>query len=175
MEGTSDESSRARLIIVVAPNVIFFLTLIIAIILTMIFSLPWFLFPGMNLLQLPRLIELILGQILVILCVGLEAWGVSSLSMNRAQGTEIGAAESSLVTTGAYAYCRHPVTLGFAFATPGFAFVFDFVPLLINTVLFTPIMIALVFYEERELLKRFGDEYSSYQKRVPMLIPRRRS
>jgi protein-S-isoprenylcysteine O-methyltransferase Ste14 len=95
--------------------------------------------------------------------------------MNRAQGSEIGAAESSLITTDAYAYCRHPVTLGFAFATPGFALVFDFVPLLINTILFTPIMIALVFYEERELVKRFGDEYISYQKRVPMLIPRRRN
>ena len=94
--------------------------------------------------------------------------------MNRAQGTEIGAEESSLITSGAYAYCRHPVTLGFAFATPGFALVFDFVPLLINTFLFTPIMIALVFYEERELVKRFGEECKSYQKRVPMLIPRRR-
>lgn len=94
--------------------------------------------------------------------------------MNRAQGGEIGAVESTLVTTGAYAYCRHPVTLGFVFATPGFALVFDFVPLMINTILFTPIMIALLVYEEGELLKRFGDEYRSYQKRVPLLIPRRR-
>jgi protein-S-isoprenylcysteine O-methyltransferase Ste14 len=174
VEESEGQSSRARLIIVVAPNVIFFVTLFIAILLTILFSLPWFLFPGMNLLQLPRLFELILGQILVILCVGLEAWGVSSISMNRAQGSEIGSADSSLITTGAYAYCRHPVTLGFAFATPGFAFVFDFVPLLINTVLFTPIMIALLFYEERELLKRFGDEYRTYQNSVPLLIPRRR-
>ena len=174
MEDTNEESSRARFLIVVAPNLVFFVTLIIAILLTFQFSLPWFLFPGMNLLQLPRLFELILGQILVILCVGLEAWGVSSISMNRAQGSEIGASESSLITAGAYAYCRHPVTLGFAFATPGFALVFDFVPLLINTILFTPIMIALVFYEERELVKRFGNAYRSYQQKVPMLIPRRR-
>ena len=174
MEEIEAESSRARFIIVVAPNVIFFVTLFIAITLTMIFSLPWFILPGMNLLQLPRLFELILGQILVILCVGLEAWGVSSLSINLAQGTEIGATESSLVTTGAYTYCRHPVTLGFVFATPGFALVFDFVPLLINTLLFTPIMVALLLYEENELLKRFGDEYKSYQKKVPLLIPRKR-
>ena len=174
MDEPKEESARARFIIVAAPNLIFFVTLLISILMVMQFALPWFLFPGMNLLQLPRLIELILGQILVILCVGLEAWGVSSISMDRAQGSEIGAAESSLITTGAYAYCRHPVTLGFAFATPGFALVFDFVPLLINTFLFTPIMIALVYYEERELVKRFGDEYKSYQKRVPMLIPCRR-
>lgn len=173
MEGSKKESAKTRFIIVVAPNLMFFVTLFISVLYVLNFSLPWFLFPGTTLLQLPRLIELILGQIFVILCVGLEAWGVSSISMKRAQGGEIGAAESSLITTGAYAYCRHPVTLGFVFATPGFALVFDFIPLLINTVLFTPIMIALLSYEERELVKRFGDEYRKYQQSVPMLIPRR--
>ncbi|MFX1485082.1 MAG: methyltransferase family protein, partial [Promethearchaeota archaeon] len=135
---------------------------------------PWFFFPGMDVLQLPRLMELIVGQVLVILCVGLMAWGVGSIGLNRAEGGQIGDRESSLVTSGAYAYCRHPVTLGFVFGTPGFALVFDFVPLLINAVLFTPIMIALLFYEERELLQRYGEEYEAYRKIVPFLIPRRR-
>ncbi|MFW9967732.1 MAG: methyltransferase family protein [Candidatus Thorarchaeota archaeon] len=78
------------------------------------------------------------------------------------------------MTTGAYSYCRHPVTLGFACATPGFVLVFDFAPLLINAIFFTPIMIALLFYEERELVNRFGGEYERYKAEVPMLIPRRR-
>ncbi|MHA3964357.1 MAG: methyltransferase family protein [Candidatus Thorarchaeota archaeon SMTZ1-45] len=174
MEEFKEESLRARFIIVIVPNLIFFVTLIISILLVLQLSLPWFLFLGMELLQLPRLIELIVGQVFVILCVGLEAWGVTSISMNRAQGSDIGVKGSSLVTTGAYSYCRHPITLGFAFGTPGFGLVFDFVPLLINSVLFIPIMIALLIYEERELLNRFGNEYMVYKQRVPLLIPRKR-
>ncbi len=165
---------RDRLVIVIGPNVVFFVTLIISMLLVLQFAAPWFLFPGMDVLRIPRLTELILGQILMILCVGLIAWGVASISLNRAQGIEIGVNGSSLVTTGAYAYCRHPVTLGFVFGTPGFGLVFDFVPLLINAILFTPIMIALLFYEERELLNRFGDEYEAYRRLVPFLIPKRR-
>lgn len=123
---------------------------------------------------MPRLVELVIGLVLVILCVGLEVWGVASISLSRAQGTEIGALESALVTTGAYAYCRHPITLDFAFGTPGFALVFDFIPLLVNTLIFTPIMFALPFYDERELLRRFGQEYELYRSNVPLLVPRMR-
>jgi protein-S-isoprenylcysteine O-methyltransferase Ste14 len=166
-----EQSSRDHFVIVIAPNLLFFVTLFISILVVIQFPIPWLLFPEMNVLQLPRLIELSLGLIFVILCVGLEAWGVASISLSRAQGTEIGMPESSIVTTGAYAYCRHPVTLGFAFATPGFALVFDFVPLLINAILFTPIMIGLLFYEERELVNRLGKEYEKYKEKVPMLIP----
>lgn len=173
--GASEVSSqRDRLVIVAGPNIVFFAALMVSILIVIQFSLPWLLFPGMDVIQIPRLIELILGQILVILCVGLEAWGVASISLSRAQGNEIGVDDSSLVTTGAYAYSRHPVTLGFAFGTPGFALVFDFVPLLVNAILFTPIMIAILAYEEKELLKRFGEEYEIYRNQVPFLMPRRR-
>ncbi len=162
------------MIIVVGPNVVFFVTLIVSILLVYLLSLPWFLLPGMDVLHLPRLMELFLGQILMILCVGLMAWGVASISLSRARGGEIGDDEASLVTTGAYAYCRHPVTLGFVFGVPGFALVFDFVPLLVNAVLFIPIMIAFLFYEEKELLRRFGEEYEAYRRLVPLLVPKRR-
>ncbi|MFX0046295.1 MAG: methyltransferase family protein [Candidatus Hermodarchaeota archaeon] len=174
MGESKETSQRDRSIIVIGPNVIFFVTLAISILLVYLLSLPWFLFPGMDVLQIPRLMELILGQMLMILCVGLIAWGVASISIGRARGGEIGAEEASLVTTGAYAYSRHPVTLGFVFGAPGFALVFDFVPLLINAILFIPIMIAFLFYEERELLQRFGEEYEAYRRQVPFLLPRRR-
>ncbi|MFX1263283.1 MAG: methyltransferase family protein [Promethearchaeota archaeon] len=174
MGESKEQSSRDRLIIVIAPNIIFFVTLSISILIVIQFSIPWLLFPEMNVLHLPRLIELTFGLIFVILCVGLEAWGVASIGISRAQGAEIGMPESSIVTTGAYAYSRHPVTLGFAFGIPGFALVFDLMPLLINAILFIPIMIGLLFYEERELVNRLGEEYERYKEEVPMLIPKRR-
>ena len=63
MEESKEQSSRDRLIIVIAPNVIFFVTLLFAILIVIQFSLPWLLFPDMNVLQLPRLVELALGLV----------------------------------------------------------------------------------------------------------------
>jgi protein-S-isoprenylcysteine O-methyltransferase Ste14 len=101
-------------------------------------------------------------------------WGVTSMGRKRAQGDEINRSRrsSQLVTTGAYSYCRHPQTLGFILATPAIALLFDFVPLLIVAIIFTPLQLALLGYEEIELLRRFGDSYGKYREAVPFLIPR---
>ena len=79
------------------------------------------------------LVELLLGQVLAVFAMIFIVWGVISLGLDRVEGKEIGytSSTSTLVTTGAYAYCRHPITLGFALATSGFALTFDFVPLLL--------------------------------------------
>ena len=121
-------------------------------------------------------IELFGGMILLILAVMFIVWGVISLGLQRAQGSELGSSKrgSSLITTGAYAFCRHPQTLGFIFATPAFALIFDFVPLLIVALLYTPLLLALLGYEEVDLLRRFGDSYGVYRETVPFIIPRRK-
>lgn len=165
---------RDYLVIVIGPNVIFFITLLISLILVSQLNLPWFLFSGLITHEMTRVVELILGQVLMILCVGLITWGVASIGVNRARGNEIGKQDSSLITTGVYEYSRHPITLGFALGSFGIALVFDFIPLLVNAVVFTPIMIGLLFYEERELLNRFGEEYETYRRLTHFLIPRRK-
>lgn len=172
----SPRSSRgSRIIIVILPNVLFFVVLAIALILTWYFSqIPWQLLSGASLLFPWRFIEVFVGQILMILAVMFIVWGVTSMGRKRAQGAEIGYSRrtSTLVMDGAYSYCRHPQTLGFIFATPAFALTFDFVPLIIATIIFTPLMLALLGYEEIELLRRFGDNYAKYQEVVPFIIPR---
>lgn len=169
---------RARIIIVILPNVLYFVILAIAIILNWYLNLliPWQLLPGAS-LAFPwpwRFVQLLLGTILLIFAVVFVVWGVTSLGRQRAQGDEIGIHRrtSKLIATGAYAYCRHPQILGFIFATPALALMFDFVPLLIVTLLYTPLLLALLGYEEVELLRRFGDSYAQYRETVPFIIPR---
>ncbi len=179
MTETSRQGLRLRIVIVFLPNILYFVILAIAIILTWMFpQIPWQLLPGASLLfPWPlRFIELFGGMILLILAVMFIVWGVISLGLQRAQGSELGSSKrgSSLITTGAYAYCRHPQTLGFIFATPAFALIFDFVPLLILALLYTPLLLALLGYEEVELLRRFGDSYGVYRETVPFIIPRRK-
>tara|TARA_R110002074_G_scaffold399845_1_gene593900 strand:+ start:1661 stop:2404 length:744 start_codon:yes stop_codon:yes gene_type:complete len=69
-----------------------------------------------------------------------------------------------------YGLVRHPIMLGFIiaiWAAPTMSLghlVFAFA-----TTLY--ILIALHFFEERDLLKVIGTEYADYRRRVPMLIP----
>ncbi len=173
----SGRSRGSRIIIVLLPNILYFVILITAIFLTWFFTqLPWQSLPGAGLLfPWPwRFLELLGGTILLILAVMFIVWGVTTLGLARAQGSEIGTNHrtSTLLTTGAYAYCRHPQTLGFIFATPAFALLFDFVPLLIVALIYTPLQLALLGYEEFELLHRFGERYTNYRETVPFIIPR---
>ncbi len=79
-----------------------------------------------------------------------------------------------LITNGLYAYIRNPMFLG------GFLFLLGLGVLLGSlslTFIFMPLLIVLyVFYvkavEEKEMEKKFGQEYLEYKKRVPMFIPR---
>jgi protein-S-isoprenylcysteine O-methyltransferase Ste14 len=169
--------SKGQAIIVILPNILYFVILVIAILLTWYFpQIPWQLLPGTSLLYPWRFVELLGGTIFLILAVMFIVWGVTSLGRERAAGSEIGSSRrsSKLVMSGAYAYCRHPQTLGFILATPAFALMFDFVPLLIVALVFTPLQLALLGYEEVELLRRFGDPYGTYREAVPFIIPRRK-
>jgi protein-S-isoprenylcysteine O-methyltransferase Ste14 len=167
--------SKGQAIIVILPNILYFVIVVIAILLTWYLpQIPWQLLPGASLLNPWRFIELLGGTILLIFAIMFIVWGVISLGRDRAQGGEIGLSRrtSTLVTGGAYSYCRHPQTLGFILATPAFALMFDFVPFLIIAILFTPLQLALLGYEEVELLRRFGDTYGTYREAVPFIIPR---
>jgi len=75
-----------------------------------------------------------------------------------------------LVTTGIYGCMRHPMHLGLLFfplavgliaGSP--SFILFFAPL---EALF--ILVMLKFYEEPEAIRKFGEEYRAYQRRVSM-------
>lgn len=78
---------------------------------------------------------------------------------------------SELVTTGPYAFVRHPIYTGILFAVLGTA--------IVRWNLWSAVVFPIVFLyfvyaarsEERSLTGRFSTEYPDYMKRTKMLVP----
>ena len=116
-----------------------------------------------------------LGLSIPLLILGWLISGWPVVAFSRAGGTPVPFnPPPRLITNGLYAYIRNPMFLG------GFLFLLGLGVLLGSlslTFIFTPVLIVLyVFYvkavEEKEMEKKFGQEYLEYKKRVPMFIPR---
>jgi protein-S-isoprenylcysteine O-methyltransferase Ste14 len=83
--------------------------------------------------------------------------------------------ENRLATQGPYACVRHPQYTGFFLVMFGEGVVHW--PTVFSLAAFPIVVAAYVLLarkEEREMVRRFGDDYVQYQERVPMLLPHRR-
>jgi protein-S-isoprenylcysteine O-methyltransferase Ste14 len=80
--------------------------------------------------------------------------------------------EGKLVTTGIYAYIRHPQYTGFIVMTLGLLVHWATIPLLIMWPILTTQYYRLAQREERDMEIEFGDTYRTYKHNVPMFIPR---
>jgi len=98
------------------------------------------------------------------------------LAINGVKKTTLTVAETHrterIVTEGVYSIVRHPQYLGGLLAHVGISFLLS----AWHSLLFTPLMVVLVFLisrkEEEELIREFGKEYEDYKEKVPMLTPR---
>ena len=137
--------------------------------LTWVFKLP-------RSVPIPLSVSLVAGVILLAFGFGWMLWTLRSLSIRRALGKELfkSAAESTLVTTGAYAYSRNPLYFSVIILFLGWFFVLRWTPVAIMTILFLVHFILVAKWEERELTQRFGDQYRNYKQQVPFFIPYRR-
>ncbi|PJA95401.1 MAG: isoprenylcysteine carboxylmethyltransferase family protein [Ignavibacteriales bacterium CG_4_9_14_3_um_filter_34_10] len=74
-----------------------------------------------------------------------------------------------LVRQGAYKYMRHPMHLGLLFFPLSIAFLIgspSFI-LIIAPVEMILMLILIKYFEEREAIKKFGEEYLDYKKQLP--------
>ncbi len=81
--------------------------------------------------------------------------------------------EDRLVTGGLYAYVRHPQYTGLFIALFGEGAVHW--PTLFSVGLFPVIVLVyvwLAYREEAQMIDWFGDAYRTYQRQVPMFVPR---
>ena len=78
-----------------------------------------------------------------------------------------------LVTAGSYAWCRHPMFLGYDLAAWGVGLLLTSPGMLLVSL---PVMllwqVMFLRREERLLARRFPETWPEYRQRVPLLIPR---
>jgi protein-S-isoprenylcysteine O-methyltransferase Ste14 len=79
-----------------------------------------------------------------------------------------------LVIAGPYRYVRNPMMWGVGAILVGLALALGSVGLWFGFVCFLGFILLFVpYYEERDLERRFGEEYRNYCRRVPRWLPRR--
>ncbi len=116
---------------------------------------------------------------LFFLAIAGQVWGTWSLKSADLFGTESALqppgptpADAPMVVRGPYRWVRHPLYL------TTFMMIWSYPDLTVDrlllNVLFTAWIIVGTVLEERDLVANFGDDYRSYQRRVPMLIPYRK-
>jgi len=84
---------------------------------------------------------------------------------------KIYSAKQELVTTGLYAYVRHPQYLGFLIITLGMLVQWTTILALLMWPLLFVLYYRLAKQEEREMESKFGERYREYKSKVPMLLP----
>jgi protein-S-isoprenylcysteine O-methyltransferase Ste14 len=135
--------------------------------LTILIKLPW---------HMPMSLSLALGigAPILILGFGIILWAGRTLSLRRAMGKELflDKSESKLITGGPYAYVRNPLYFGVLVCFLGWFLLLRLTPLGFLTVIFAFHFYGVAKWEEGELKRRFGQEYTEYAKQVPLFFPR---
>ena len=120
-------------------------------------------------------LSFIIGSLLLALWAVLAGWPALRFFIARGSPVPLNPPQE-LVTTGLYTYVRNPMVSGWLCGMFGLGVLLGSITL---TFIATPLFAILnVFYlkgiEEKELEKKFGEDYLRYKERVPMFIPRLR-
>lgn len=134
--------------------------------------LLWFVFGGGKHISIQPTNNVVLGSLGVI-CAGagiaFAIWARVHIGRNWGMPMSL-KEEPELVTSGPYAFVRHPIYTGILLAVFGSVLVSSFIWII-------PLIgIAAYFYysaktEEKNLIKIFPEKYPAYMKRTKMLIP----
>ncbi len=74
--------------------------------------------------------------------------------------------KEALVTKGLYSKIRHPMYIGIILFHIGFPFIFDGFTSLISTIIWATFVLIWKKYEEKNLERKFGEEYVEYKKKT---------
>jgi len=141
----------------------------------LLFIIPAFVFDKW--LQLPTLlsfpIRIVPGAVLIALGI---FFLVSSTKAQReiGKGTPMPLkATQKLVVEKPYSYCRNPLYFGLINFFFGISIMIGSPSSLVMVFIFTAIILSYIkLIEEKELEKRYGNDYLEYKQATPLLIPR---
>ena len=146
-----------------------------------LFILPWlFIWLGARLdrwLQMAPVLDLpfnlILGLLLILPGWSLGMWAnYSQLTIGRGTPVPLMATQK-LIVQPPYTYCRNPMALGAFGMYLGVAILFHSIGAAIVVLLFAGLLLIYIKrVEEKEMEIRFGQEYLTYKRQTPFLIPR---
>ena len=119
------------------------------------------------------LINLFLSALLLVIGAILALWAVCTFITVRGSPVPFNPPKE-FITTGIYSQIRNPMLLGWFLMLFSLGILLSSISLIF---IFTPIFILLnILYiktiEEKEMEKKFGEQYLKYRKSVPMFIPR---
>lgn len=111
------------------------------------------------------------GLVIFLGAISLRIWAMHSLGVAFAPDLRT-STRSPLMTSGAYAWVRHPYYLSAILLTLGAGLALLNGLVLGMTALLTLILLSRIRVEERMLIGHYGARYLSYRQRVPALLPR---
>ncbi len=158
----------------------FFLRVLVSLMapIMVIVVIPLFLILFFN-LQLLRFDSIFSGLVLIIgillISGGLVLFlSTNSLFINLGKGTLAPwDPPKKLIISGAYAYVRNPMIIGVLMILWGESLIFSSGEIFLWSAIFiTSMHLNIVYDEEPDLKKRYGQEYKEYMKNVPRWIPR---
>lgn len=115
-----------------------------------------------------------IGMALVGLRIWLKWWAIFTLSEYWSVQIEIRESHK-LIKDGPYRYLRHPAYLSNLMEYLGVALIANAYYTLIGVLLiYLPLNLIRFRLEEKELIRKFGEEYEDYRKEVPALLPIRK-
>ena len=102
-----------------------------------------------------------------------EDWEHRTFSvMAGAPELAAGGKGGKLLSEGLYARMRHPRYVAVILGVTAWALFTNYLVMYLLIPLTTIGLLLVASLEERELARRFGDEYADYRRRVPMFVPR---
>ncbi len=119
---------------------------------------------------------LVAGSLLYFPGMALLLWGRLELGRNYFVSTGLGAqlfSNQQLVTTGPYAFVRHPMYVGLILSALGAVLLYT-TWTTVYFACFAPLMFIRAKREEQILSAEFGEKWKQYCRRVPAFIPRLR-
>jgi protein-S-isoprenylcysteine O-methyltransferase Ste14 len=109
----------------------------------------------------------IAADVLIVVGLAYALWGLAYLRRSFAILPEA----RRLVTTGPYRLSRHPLYLGEGAASLGVILPVFGYPQALLLILFLTAQALRIRWEEQSLAAAFGDQYQTYRRRVPLLVP----